>query len=96
MNIIQELKPLRYKDSVPKLLSYRLAYIPMSEARGFTLAFGKQEFVMTIRTTKLTSKVTQKYQATIPQVIREKLAWDGFSRNRKSYGSSPYNGYKLV
>ena len=41
MNIIQELKPLRYKDSVPKLLSYRLAYIPMSEARGFTLAFGK-------------------------------------------------------
>ena len=41
MNIIQELKPLRYKDSAPKLLSYRLAYIPMSEARGFTLAFGK-------------------------------------------------------
>ena len=29
---------------------------------------------MTIRTTKLTSKVTQKYQATIPQAIREKLA----------------------
>ena len=42
MNIIQELKPLRYKDSAPKLLSYRLAYIPMSEARGFTLAFGKK------------------------------------------------------
>ena len=41
MNIIQELKPLLYKDYVPKLLSYRLAYIPMSEARGFTLAFGK-------------------------------------------------------
>jgi len=29
---------------------------------------------MTRQTTKLTSKVTQKYQATIPQAIREKLA----------------------
>lgn len=29
---------------------------------------------MTTAKDKLTSKVTQKYQATIPQVIREKLA----------------------
>lgn len=29
---------------------------------------------MTIAKNKLTSKVTQKYQATIPQAIREKLA----------------------
>ncbi len=28
---------------------------------------------MTIPKTKLTSKVTQKYQATIPQAVREKL-----------------------
>ncbi len=28
---------------------------------------------MTIRKTELTSKVTQKYQATIPQLVREKL-----------------------
>lgn len=28
---------------------------------------------MAIAKTKLTSKVTQKYQATIPQIIREKL-----------------------
>ena len=28
---------------------------------------------MAISKTKLTSKVTQKYQATIPQVVREKL-----------------------
>jgi antitoxin PrlF len=28
---------------------------------------------MVIPKTKLTSKVTQKYQATIPQVVREKL-----------------------
>ena len=41
MNIIQESKLLLYKDFAPKFLSYRLAYIPMSEARGFTLAFGK-------------------------------------------------------
>ena len=41
MNIIQESKLLLYKDFALKFLSYRLAYIPMSEARGFTLAFGK-------------------------------------------------------
>ncbi|AFZ37275.1 transcriptional regulator, AbrB family [Stanieria cyanosphaera PCC 7437] len=29
---------------------------------------------MAIAKNKLTSKVTQKYQATIPQVVREKLA----------------------
>lgn len=29
---------------------------------------------MTIAKNKLTSKVTQKYQATIPQAVREKLA----------------------
>lgn len=29
---------------------------------------------MAIQKTKLTSKVTQKYQATIPQAVREKLA----------------------
>ncbi|MEN9518404.1 MAG: hypothetical protein RLZZ381_992 [Cyanobacteriota bacterium] len=29
---------------------------------------------MSIPKTKLTSKVTQKYQATIPQTVREKLA----------------------
>ena len=29
---------------------------------------------MTVAKNKLTSKVTQKYQATIPQAIREKLA----------------------
>jgi antitoxin PrlF len=31
---------------------------------------------MSIPKTKLTSKVTQKYQATIPQTVREKLAID--------------------
>lgn len=31
---------------------------------------------MTTAKTKLTSKVTQKYQATIPQAIREKLKID--------------------
>lgn len=30
--------------------------------------------MMTISKTQLTSKVTQKYQATIPQAVREKLA----------------------
>ncbi|MGK7952984.1 MAG: AbrB/MazE/SpoVT family DNA-binding domain-containing protein [Xenococcaceae cyanobacterium] len=29
---------------------------------------------MAIQKTRLTSKVTQKYQATIPQAVREKLA----------------------
>ena len=42
--------------------------------RNAGIYLSKQELVMTITKNKLTSKVTQKYQATIPQAIREKLA----------------------
>ena len=54
MNIIQELKPLLYKDYVPKLLSCRLVYIPMSEARGFSLASGNNFEILSRERSPLT------------------------------------------